>query len=99
MFDDNGRFRPVYFISPELPESEETLAAPNGRWANSIALLHDLVPAEEHHRVMLPTLPGLTQDDNNYADNPFLLRLSELGYTGAFWSHWPDRERIMRDVA
>lgn len=99
MFDDKGRYRPVYFLSPELPEAPETLASPNGRWANSIALLHALVPTEEQYRVMLPTLPGLTKDDNNYADNPFLLRLSELGYTGAFWSHWPDRDRIMHDAA
>lgn len=99
MFDDHGRFRPVYFISPELPEAPETLNAPNGRWVNSIDMLHRLVPDKDHSRVMLPTLPGLTKDDNNYADNPFLLRLVELGYTGAFWSHWPRREEIMREAA
>ncbi len=99
MFDRQGRFRPVYFLSPELPEDRETLDAPNGRWAKSIELLHDLVPEDDLYRVMLPTLPGLTQDDNNYADNPFLLHLIERGYTGAFWSHWPHRAEIMRDVA
>ncbi|WP_034268597.1 tryptophan 2-C-methyltransferase [Haloechinothrix halophila] len=99
MFDRHDRFRPVYFLSPNLPEDRATVDSPSGRWAHSIELLHDLVPEEELHRVMLPTLPGLTQDDNNYADNPFLLRLIELGYTGAFWSHWPRRAEIMRDVA
>lgn len=99
MFDGRGRFRPVYFISPELPEEPGTLNSPSGRWANSINLLHDLVPADDHHRVMLPTLPGLTADDNNYADNPFLLRLADLGYTGAFWSHWPRRAEIMAEPA
>lgn len=99
MFDRHGRYRPVYFLSPELPEDRETLDSPSGRWAKSIELLHDLVPQEDLYRVMLPTIPGLTQDDNNYADNPFLLRLIESGYTGAFWSHWPRRAEIMRDVA
>lgn len=99
MFDESGRFRPVYFLSPELPEAPETVQSPNGRWVNSIDLLHELVPARDLHRVMLPTLPGRTQDDNNYADNPFLLRLTELGYTGAFWSHWPERAMIMGDAA
>ena len=95
VFDREGRFRPVYYLSPALPEAPETLAAPNGRWVNTVKLLWDLVPESEHHRVMLPTLPGITEDDNNYADNPFLLRLNELGYTGAFWSHWPQRKEIM----
>ncbi|NKQ55039.1 tryptophan 2-C-methyltransferase [Amycolatopsis sp. K13G38] len=95
-FDREGRFRPVYYLSPALPESPTTLAAPNGRWVNTVKLLWDLVPESEHYRVMLPTLPGITEDDNNYADNPFLLRLIERGYTGAFWSHWPQRKQIMR---
>jgi len=96
MFDREGRFRPVYYLSPELPENPATFTSPNCRWANTVSLLWDLVPATEYHRVMLPTLPGLTEDDNNYADNPFLLRLIELGYAGAFWSHWPRRHEIMR---
>ncbi|WP_236789864.1 tryptophan 2-C-methyltransferase [Amycolatopsis sp. GM8] len=95
VFDREGNFRPVYYLSPLLPEDPATLAAPNGRWANTVQLLWDLVPESERHRVMLPTLPGLTEDDNNYADNPFLLRLIQLGYTGAFWSHWPRRYEIM----
>ncbi|GAB3585134.1 hypothetical protein GCM10027445_62190 [Amycolatopsis endophytica] len=98
-FDAAGRFRPVYFLSPDLPEDPATLGSPSGRWVNSVQMLWDLVPASEYHRVMLPTLPGITEDDNNYADNPFLLRLIELGYTGAFWSHWPQRHEIMQDAA
>ncbi len=97
-FDDDGRFRPVYFLSPDLPEDPATIASPNGRWVNLVQMLWDPVPASEYHRVMLPTLPGITEDDNNYADNPFLLRLIELGYTGAFWSHWPQRHEIMQSV-
>ncbi|MEU6644000.1 tryptophan 2-C-methyltransferase [Saccharomonospora sp. NPDC046836] len=96
LFDDQGRIRPVYYFSPDLPEERHTIESPNGRWVNSLNLLRELVPASEHHRVMLPTLPGLTEDDNNYADNPFLLQLVKLGYKGAFWSHWPNRQQIMR---
>jgi tryptophan 2-C-methyltransferase len=99
LFDHEGRFRPVYYLSPALPEDPKTIASPNGRWANTVKLLWDLVPESEHHRVMLPTLPGITEDDNNYADNPFLLRLIQLGYTGAFWSHWPQRHEIMHGAA
>ncbi|GAB3009584.1 tryptophan 2-C-methyltransferase [Amycolatopsis acidiphila] len=99
VFDSAGRFRPVYYLSPLLPEDPETLAAPNGRWARSVQLLWDLVPESEYYRVMLPTLPGITEDDNNYADNPFLLKLIQLGYTGAFWSHWPQRHEIMHGAA
>lgn len=99
VFDSEGRFRPVYYLSPLLPEDPETLASPNGRWAKTVQLLWDLVPESELYRVMLPTLPGITEDDNNYADNPFLLKLIQLGYTGAFWSHWPRRREIMRGAA
>ncbi|HVV11167.1 tryptophan 2-C-methyltransferase [Amycolatopsis sp.] len=99
VFDEAGRFRPVYFLSPELPEDPATFARPNGRWEKSVELLWQMVPESELHRVMLPTLPGITEDDNNYADNPFLLRLIQLGYTGAFWSHWPQRHEIMHGAA
>ncbi|GHF73177.1 tryptophan 2-C-methyltransferase [Amycolatopsis bartoniae] len=99
VFDAHGRFRPVYYLSPLLPEDPATLASPNGRWERTVQLLWDLVPESEYHRVMLPTLPGLTEDDNNYADNPFLLKLIQLGYTGAFWSHWPRRHEIMQGAA
>lgn len=98
VFDAAGRFRPVYYLSPLLPEDPETLGSPCGRWVNTIRLLWSLVPASERHRVMLPTLQGLTADDDNFADNPFLLRAVELGYTGAFWSHWPRREEIIREI-
>ncbi|HJQ45624.1 MAG TPA: tryptophan 2-C-methyltransferase [Amycolatopsis sp.] len=98
VFGREGGFRPVYYLSPDLPEEPATLSSPNGRWVNTVKLLWDLVPDAERHRVMLPTLPGITEDDNNYADNPFLLRLIQLGYTGAFWSHWPQRREIMQGV-
>jgi tryptophan 2-C-methyltransferase len=99
MFDELGRFRPVYFFSPLLPEDPETLASPNGRWVRTLELMRRHVPQEEHYRVMLPTLPGLSKDDNNYADNPYLLCLAKLGYKGAFWSRWRQREQILREAA
>jgi len=98
MFDEFGRFRPVYFFSPLLPEDPETIASPNGRWARTLELMRRHIPEEEHYRVMLPTLPGLSKDDNNYADNPFLLCLTKLGYKGAFWSRWRQREQILREA-
>lgn len=98
MWDEEGRFRPVFYFSPDLPEDPDTITAPNGRWVNTLRLLWDLVPPGDHHRVMLPTLTGVTPGENNYADNPFLLALNELGYTGAFWSRWPEREEIMRQA-
>ncbi|AYY13613.1 tryptophan 2-C-methyltransferase [Actinobacteria bacterium YIM 96077] len=94
MFDASGNFRPVFFFSPDLPDGGAE-PAPDHRWTRSIDLLWEWVPEHDRHRVMLPTAPGLSEDDNNYADNPFLTRLTELGYTGAFWSHWRDREEIM----
>ncbi|GAA3143535.1 hypothetical protein GCM10010530_74100 [Kribbella aluminosa] len=95
MFDAHGNFRPIYFFSPDLPEGRGDIG-PGDRWLTSLELLWKWVPERDRHRVMLPTATGLTQEDNNYADNPFLLRLTELGYKGAFWSHWPERETIMR---
>lgn len=97
MFDAAGNFRPVYFFSPDLPEGPNQLG-PSDRWLTSLELLWQWVPERDHPRVMLPTVAGLTQEDNNYADNPFLLRLNELGYKGAFWSHWPKREQIMQSA-
>jgi tryptophan 2-C-methyltransferase len=44
---------------------------------------------------MLPTAPGLTRHDNNYADNPFLTCLVQLGHRGAFWSRWRERDQII----
>jgi len=98
MFDPHGNFRPIYFFSPELPEGRDQLG-PGDRWLTSLELLWKWVPERDYHRVMLPTSAGLTKEDNNYADNPFLLRLTELGYKGAFWSHWRKREDIMQSAA
>jgi tryptophan 2-C-methyltransferase len=99
MFEEPGTFRPLFYFSPDLPESPETIARPNGRWLNTLRFMWDYIPASELPRVMLPTVPGLSRHDNNYADNPFLLRLVEQGYKGAFWSRWRDRDRIMREAA
>jgi hypothetical protein len=98
MFDPQGQFRPIYFFSPDLPEGRGEIR-PGDRWLTSLELLWKWVPESDYHRVMLPTVAGLTQEDNNYADNPFLLRLTELGYKGAFWSHWRRREEIMQSAA
>ncbi|SEE56661.1 tryptophan 2-C-methyltransferase [Jiangella alba] len=94
MFDPMGGFRPVYYFSPALPEGARNTRS-GDRWLTSLELLWEWVPLHDRPRVMLPTAPGLTPEDNNYADNPFLLRLTELGYKGAFWSHWPLRAEIM----
>ncbi len=96
MFDDHGNFRPVYFFSPDLPEGRRGTPAPNHRWSTSLQLLWGWVPVREQHRVMLPTEPGDGPEDNNYADNPFLVRLTEKGCKGAYWSYWPKRNEIMQ---
>ncbi|GAA3843680.1 MULTISPECIES: tryptophan 2-C-methyltransferase [Amycolatopsis] len=96
MFDRQGRFRPVYYFSPHLLGEDER--GPGQRYDHALALLWERVPQRDRLRVMLPTRPGLSPEDNNYADNPFLLRLTELGYTGAYWSHWPKRYEIMEGV-
>ncbi|MEU7551358.1 tryptophan 2-C-methyltransferase [Streptomyces sp. NPDC044571] len=98
MFDESGNFRLVCYFSPDLLEDAGTLADPSGRWSRSVELLWDLVDPADHHRVMLPTLAGSSEHDNNYADNPFLTSLSGLGYTGAFWAHWREREAILRQA-
>jgi tryptophan 2-C-methyltransferase len=98
MFDEFNRLRPLYYFSPELPEDPHTLHSPNGRWLHTLQLMRDYVPLADHPRVMLPTAPGLTEDDNNYADNPFLMCLVKLGYKGAFWARWRYRNDIMREA-
>jgi hypothetical protein len=40
----------------------------------------------------------MSESENNYADNPFLIGLTSLGYKGAFWSHWREREEILREA-
>ncbi|WP_327418846.1 tryptophan 2-C-methyltransferase [Streptomyces sp. NBC_01233] len=96
MFDESGNFRLVCYFSPDLMEDAGTVNDPSGRWSRSVDLLWELVDPADHHRVMLPTLAGSSEHDNNYADNPFLTSLNGLGYTGAFWAHWRDREAILR---
>jgi tryptophan 2-C-methyltransferase len=98
MFDEHGRIRPVFYFSPELPEDPETIASPNGRWRRSIEFIWDHIPKSEHYRVSLPTLPGDSKDDNNYADNPFLRCWVSLGYRGAFYSKWRERDQIIQEA-
>jgi len=98
MFDEDGRLRPVFYFSPDLPEDPETIASPSGRWRSSIQLMWDHIPKEEHYRVTLPTLPGDSKDDNNYADNPFLKCWTKLGYKGAFYSKWRERDQIIQEA-
>lgn len=97
-FDEEGRIRPVFYFSPDLPEHPDTLARPDGRWVETIRWIHDYVPASEHYRVALPTIAGDGGDDNNYADNPFLKHAVALGYKGAYYSWWRDRERILAEA-
>lgn len=98
MFDEHGRIRPVFYFSPELPEDPETIASPSGRWRKSIEFISSHIPKGEHYRVSLPTLPGDSKDDNNYADNPFLRCWVSLGYRGAFYSKWRERDQIIQDA-
>lgn len=94
-FDEEGRIRPVFYFSPDLPEDPETIARPDGRWVRTIAWIQRYVPEEEHYRVALPTIAGDGKDDNNYADNPFLQRAVALGYKGAYYSWWRKRKEVM----
>lgn len=94
-FDEQGRSRPVFYFSPELPEDPDTIARADGRWVNTIRWIQQYVPASEHYRVALPTVAGDGKDDNNYADNPFLQRAVSLGCKGAYYSWWRRREEIM----
>jgi tryptophan 2-C-methyltransferase len=98
-FDEAGRIRPVFYFSPDLPEDPETIERPDGRWVNTIRWIQQYVPESEHYRVALPTVSGDGQDDNNYADNPFLKHAVALGYKGAYYSWWRDRERILREAS
>lgn len=98
MFDEHGRIRPVFYFSPDLPEDRETIASPSGRWRRSIEFIWSHIPESEHYRVSLPTLPGDSKDDNNYADNPFLKCWVSLGYRGAFYSKWRERDQIIQEA-
>lgn len=98
-FDEAGRVRPVFYFSPDLPEDRETIVRPDGRWVKSIKWIHEYVPRSEHYRIALPTLTGEGGDDNNYADNPFLKQAVALGYKGAYYSWWRERERILGEAA
>ena len=94
-FDEDGRDRPVFYFSPDLPEDPATLDRPDGRWVRTIELIQSYVPVKEHYRVALPTVSGAGEDDNNYADNPFLQRAAALGYKGAYYSWWRSRHEVM----
>jgi tryptophan 2-C-methyltransferase len=94
-FDEEGNSRPVFYFSPDLPEDPETIERPDGKWVNTIRWMQDYVPKSEHYRVALPTIAGDTADDNNYADNPFLMAAAASGCKGAYYSWWRERDRIM----
>jgi len=97
-FDEDGRSRPVFYFSPDLPEAPETIARPDGRWTETIRWIRDYVPQSEHCRVALPSDSGAGGNDNNYADNPFLQAAIALGYRGAYYSWWREREGIMAEA-
>lgn len=98
MVDADGTQRPVFYFSPDLPEDPRTVASPNGRWTRTLELMREHIPDSELHRVMVPTVSGSSQQDANYADNPFLACLLELGYRGAYWSYWPRRDEIIQEA-
>jgi tryptophan 2-C-methyltransferase len=97
-FDEEGRIRPVFYFSPDLPEDQRTVRRPDGRRVNTIRWIRQYVPETERYRVALPTLAGDGRDDNNYADNPFLKQAAALGYKGAYYSWWRNRERIHKEA-
>jgi len=99
VFDETGQVRPLYYFSPDLPEGRDVMDVAGGRWLRTLEMMWKHIPEEDHARVMLPTAPGLSKDDNNYADNPFLLCLVQLGYRGAFWSQWRRRDDILLEAA
>jgi tryptophan 2-C-methyltransferase len=99
MFETSGTIRPVFYFSPDLPEEPETIAQANGRWVNTLRFMWDYIPATEYPRIMLPTIPGVNESDNSYADNPFVTSLVKLGYKGAYWSRWRERDAIMREAS
>ena len=98
-FDEDGRLRPVFYFSPDLPEDPETIERPDGKWVNTIQWIRGYVPKSEHYRVALPTIAGDGGEDNNYADNPFLQQACALGYKGAYYSWWRDRDRIFAEAS
>jgi tryptophan 2-C-methyltransferase len=99
-FDEADRLRPVFYFSPDLPEDAETIERPNGQWVNTIRWIRNYVPKSEHYRVALPTLAGGERgESNNYADNPFLQQAVALGYKGAYYSWWRDRNRILAEAS
>jgi tryptophan 2-C-methyltransferase len=97
-FDEQRRLRPVFYFSPDLPEDRETIERPDGKWLNTIRWIRNYVPKSEYYRVALPTIAGDGGDDNNYADNPFLQHAVALGYKGAYYSWWRDRDRILAET-
>lgn len=98
MFDEKGNVRLVCYFSPDLAEAEGTVTDPAGRWTRTVDFLWEIVDPADHHRVMLPTPSGASESDSNYADNPLLTNLTELGYSGAFWAHWRERDEILREA-
>jgi tryptophan 2-C-methyltransferase len=99
MFETSGTIRPVFYFSPDLPEEPETIAQANGRWVNTLRFMWDYIPATEYPRIMMPTVPGVSEHDNSYADNPFVTSLVKLGYKGAYWSRWRERDAIMHEAS
>ncbi|MFJ5850247.1 tryptophan 2-C-methyltransferase [Streptomyces sp. NPDC092903] len=98
MFQPDGTVRPVCYFSTGLPEDPATMADPAGRWLHTVQLMWDHIDPADYPRVMLPTAPGSSKDDNNYADNPFLTALTAMGYRGAFWAKWRERDTILTEA-
>ena len=71
---------------------------PAGRWLRTVDLMWEHIDPSDYARVMLPTAPGISKDDNNYADNPFLYALTALGYRGAFWAKGQERDAILSEA-
>lgn len=98
MFQADGPVRPVCYFSTGLPEDPATMADPAERWLHTVEPMWDHIDRADYPRVMLPTAPGSSKDDNNYADNPFLTALTAMGYRGAFWAKWRERDAILTEA-
>lgn len=92
VWDEAGNERPLFYFADTLPEEPEVFSSANGKYLQTVRLLHDMVPLDKQNKCMLPTVEG---QDNNYVEMELLENCVKLGYRGAFWSLWAKRFEIV----